>query len=73
MSLSNRFLIAMPPVLIASMYAASWYLTSRLGFPSGYLAAFTVYWIGWCVLIPTSILGSRAVLNRVHHPERSQL
>jgi CAAX protease family protein len=63
MSLSSRFLIAMPPVLIASMYAAFWYFTSRLGFPNGYLAAFTVYWIGWCVLTPTLILGRRAVLN----------
>ncbi len=63
MSLSSRFLIAMPPVLIASMYAAFWCLTSWLGFPSGYLAAFTAYWIGWCVLTPTLILGRRAVLN----------
>jgi len=55
--------VAVPPLLIASMYAAFRYLTARIGFPAGYLVAFGVYWIGWCVVVPTAILGARGVLN----------
>ena len=55
------FVIAVPPLLIASMYGAFRYLTTSLGFPAGYLAAFAVYWIGWCVIVPTQLLGTRAV------------
>ena len=47
------FIIAVPPLLITSMYGAFRYLTARFGFPTGYLAAFGVYWIGWCVIVPT--------------------
>jgi membrane protease YdiL (CAAX protease family) len=57
------FVIAVPPLLIASMYGAFRYLTARFGFPTGYLAAFGVYWVGWCVIVPTGILGTRAVLD----------
>lgn len=32
-------------------------LTARLGYPLGYLLAFACYWLGWCVLYPTLILG----------------
>jgi membrane protease YdiL (CAAX protease family) len=67
-SMGDTLLVAIPPALIASMYAAFWYLTSRLGFPSGYLAAFAVYWIGWCVIVPTLILGRRAVLDLYTRP-----
>jgi CAAX protease family protein len=56
------FIIAVPPLLIASMYGAFRYLTTRFGFPAGYLTAFAVYWIGWCFIVPTGILRTRAVL-----------
>jgi uncharacterized protein len=55
------FIIAVPPLLITSMYGAFRYLTARFGFPTGYLAAFGVYWVGWCVIVPTGILGTRGV------------
>ena len=39
----NRWLmIAIPPLLVATMYGAFHYLTAWLGFPAGYLAAFAV-------------------------------
>jgi hypothetical protein len=34
------FILALPALLIASMYGAFRYLTARFGFPIGYLAAF---------------------------------
>lgn len=62
------FIIAVPPLLIASMYGAFRNLTVRFGFPTGYLAAFGVYWIGWCVIVPTGLLGTRAVLDLFGRP-----
>jgi len=65
------FIIAVPPLLIASMYGAFRYLTARFGFPAGYLAAFGMYWVGWCTIIPTGLLGTRGVLDlfsRSHVP-----
>jgi hypothetical protein len=57
------FILALPALLIASMYGAFRYLTARFGFPIGYLAAFGAYWVGWCVIVPTGILGRRTVLQ----------
>ena len=57
----RRFIVALPFLLIASMYGSFRYLTARFGFPTGYLAAFALYWIGWCVIVPTLILGTRTV------------
>jgi membrane protease YdiL (CAAX protease family) len=57
----HRFIIAMPPLLIVSMYGAFRYLTARFGFPSGYLAAFGLYWVGWCVIVPIGLMGTRAI------------
>jgi hypothetical protein len=57
------FIIAVPPLLITSMYGAFRYFPARFGFPTGYLAAFGVYWVGWCVIVPTGILGRRGVLD----------
>jgi CAAX protease family protein len=60
---NHRLMIAIPPLLVATMYGAFHYLTAWLGFPAGYLAAFVVYWIFWCVVVPTSILGWRTILS----------
>jgi membrane protease YdiL (CAAX protease family) len=57
------FILAVPPLLIASMYGAFRYFTARFGSPTGYLVGFGCYWVGWCVLIPTGILGTRGVLD----------
>jgi hypothetical protein len=53
--------IALPAVLIATMYALFRGATAALGFPLGYAASFAVYWIGWCVAVPVAILGPRRV------------
>src|SRR3954449_1821771 len=60
---SGRLIVSLPPALIASMYVTFRYLTAWLGLPTGYLAAFGVYWIGWCLIVPTGIIGVRGVLN----------
>jgi membrane protease YdiL (CAAX protease family) len=60
---NRRLVIALPPVLIASMYGLFRFLPSRFGASAGYLAAFAAYWIGWCVMVPTAILGTRTVAD----------
>jgi hypothetical protein len=60
---NRRLMMAIPPLLVATMYGAFHYLTAWLGFPAGYLASFAVYWIFWCVVLPTSILGWRTFLS----------
>src|SRR4051812_8207829 len=62
------FILAVPLLLIASMYGTFRYLTWWLGFPAGYFAAFGVYWIGWCVIVPTVLLGTRPVLSLFTRP-----
>lgn len=65
----NRFtgrqwaMIAAPIVLVLSMWAAFQGFVAWLGSPPGYLAAFIVYWIGWCIVVPVVILGLRGVLD----------
>jgi membrane protease YdiL (CAAX protease family) len=59
----RSFIIAIPPLLIASMCFAFRHLSARFGFPAGYLAAFGVYWIGWCAIVPTGVLGTHAVVD----------
>jgi hypothetical protein len=56
MPAKRAVVLAVPPLLIASMYGAFRWLTGRLGFPTGYLAAFGLYWIGWCVVVPVATL-----------------
>jgi|WetSurMetagenome_2_1015567.scaffolds.fasta_scaffold85644_3 hypothetical protein len=29
----------------------------RFGFPLGYLLAFALYWVGWCLIVPEPRLG----------------
>jgi hypothetical protein len=57
-------LVALPPVLTATMMAAFIGLHRSLGYPLGYLAAFVVYWIGWCIAAPAFLLGGvRAIAD----------
>jgi CAAX protease family protein len=58
----RQVVLLAPPVLIVSMYGAFQSLTRVFGFPVGYLLAFVVYWLGWCVCFPAAILGPRAAL-----------
>ena len=50
-----------PPLLTATMYLAFTGLVAALGFERGYLAAFTIYWVGWCLLVPVVLLGPRTL------------
>ena len=76
-SLSSQQLtmVAVPPVLMVTMYVAFRWLTVQCGYPLGYLVAFGVYWIVWCVAVPVAVLGARSVLRlfRFSEPPLSQL
>jgi len=50
-------ILAAPVVLIATMYAAFQGFDALFGFPLGYLMAFIVYWVGWCIALPLFVLG----------------
>jgi hypothetical protein len=63
MSTNQRVALIVPPVLIASMYGAFRYLTSVFGLPAGYLAAFALYWVGWCLIVPAAILRRGRLLS----------
>jgi hypothetical protein len=41
-----------PLLLIPTMLWAFRAGHRRLGFPLGYLLAFAIYWVGWCLLVP---------------------
>jgi len=56
-------MLAAPPVLVLTMYGAFRGLTARFGFPIGYLIAFALYWVVWCVALPIAALGWRGVLE----------
>ncbi|HDS59931.1 MAG TPA: hypothetical protein ENN54_06565, partial [Thermoplasmatales archaeon] len=59
----------MPWALLASTYLAFVGLEELLGPTRGYLAAFVVYWVGWCLLFPLWFLGKKE-LKRVLSPVR---
>jgi membrane protease YdiL (CAAX protease family) len=48
-------------VLIVTMYWLFRRLTAVLGYPTGYLVAFSLYWVGWCTALPLAVLGPRRV------------
>src|SRR4051812_40621086 len=68
-------MVAVPPVLLVTMYVAFQELTVQYGFPLGYLLAFSLYWGLWCVALPAAVLGTRGVLGlfRSLQPQTSQL
>ena len=61
-------LLAAPFVLTASMIGVYIGLDAALGFPPGYLAAFAVYWFGWCMLFPAALLGGLGSLIDLFRP-----
>ena len=68
-------MVAVPPVLLVTMYVAFQELTVQYGFPLGYLLAFSLYWGLWCVAVPVAVLGTRGVLGlfRSPQPQAAQL
>ena len=49
--------LAVPPLLIAGMFVTFKAFVAWFGHPLGYLLAFVVYWVGWCLLVPALLLG----------------
>ena len=50
-------MLAAPALLTLSMALAFQGLVAALGDPLGYLAAFIVYWVAWCLVFPAIVLG----------------
>jgi uncharacterized protein len=67
-STRQRILLAAPLALIASMLAAYLGSDARLGYPLGYLAAFSLYWFGWCIFFPIMLLGGWRALIDLFRP-----
>lgn len=69
-SIGRRNALLLAPVLVlGSEYVAFHGLTMLLGPRLGYLAAFALYWLGWCLLFPTWVLGwagIRAMFGPAH-------
>lgn len=63
LSIKQCVMLAMPAVLIITMYLAFQWLVALLGYPLGYLAAFCLYWLGWCIGLPLLILGPKGLLD----------
>lgn len=51
------FVIVYPAILTATMYAAFQIPVSELGFQTGYIAVFAIYWVGWGIVFPMLVLG----------------
>lgn len=54
--------LLVPPVLTGTMYLAFTGLVTAFGFERGYLVAFGVYWVAWCLLVPVVLLGPQRLL-----------
>ncbi|HZW04909.1 MAG TPA: CPBP family intramembrane glutamic endopeptidase [Anaerolineaceae bacterium] len=61
-------LLAAPFVLTASMAGIYQWFDAAIGYPAGYLAAFAVYWFGWCILFPAALLGGFRELVDLFRP-----
>ena len=62
LTVKQKAMLAAPPVLVVAMYIAFQQLTAHLGFPLGYLVAFSLYWVVWCLALPIVVLGPRRVV-----------
>jgi uncharacterized protein len=64
-------LLAVPPLLVVVMCVTFRTLAAVLGQKVGYFASFLFYWLVWCALIPTLLLGThgvRKVFSSVRQP-----
>ena len=62
LTVKQKAVLVAPPVLVVTMYIAFQQLTAHLGFPLGYLVAFSLYWVVWCLALPSAVLGPRRVV-----------
>jgi membrane protease YdiL (CAAX protease family) len=49
--------LAVPPLLTTAMFVTFKAFLAWFGHPLGYLLAFAVYWVGWCLFVPALLLG----------------
>src|SRR5690242_12764917 len=61
-SSGRALLIAAPPFLLASTFAAFQILTRAFGLGRGYLYGFLFYWLFWCAAVPMFVLGWHGVM-----------
>jgi membrane protease YdiL (CAAX protease family) len=57
-----------PVALSVSMYWTFRLLARQFGLPLGYLLGFVIYWLFWCLLVPTLILGSWQPIVEMFYP-----
>lgn len=63
-------MLAMPIALLFTMLAAFQGFVALHGYPLGYLVAFLIYWIGWCIALPMLVLGGpREIIKLFQEPE----
>jgi len=68
-SISRRVAaLALPVVLLPSMLWVFRASCARLGHPLGYLLGFGVYWLFWCLLVPTILLGGWRLVCDLFRP-----
>jgi hypothetical protein len=62
-------MLVAPVLVMASEYLA-FQLASALGPRLGYFLAFAIYWVGWCLVFPTWVVGWQAIraMFRPAHP-----
>src|SRR4051812_46553221 len=53
----QQLALATPGALLLIMYLLFHGCVALFGYPLGYLMAFLIYWIGWCLLLPLFFLG----------------
>ena len=63
LTVKQKAMLTAPPVLVVTMYIAFQQLTAHVGFPLGYLVAFSLYWVVWCLALPIAVLGPRRVVG----------
>jgi membrane protease YdiL (CAAX protease family) len=61
-------LVVTPPALLTTMYLTFDRFVALFGFPRGYVYAFVVYWVGWCIVLPVALLGPTGVIDRFGEP-----
>jgi len=62
-SLPNFILVVAPPILLGTTAVMFKWLSARFGPVRGYLGGFLFYWIGWCLCLPLSLLGTDGFLR----------
>jgi hypothetical protein len=66
----RRLALWAAPLVGATMAPTMGLAGRRLGPDRGYVAAFAVYWAGWCVAVPLALIGPRRLWSVTTRPGR---